>query len=173
MGEIIPTKRRRTWAWSRYVALDLGRAHPDHHSAGVVLAQLGTRGRVNDQGLQRQSIGRRDSKSWPSMSPNHRMKAMQHRGSKPELEPFGATGEENFRAGLSEADSPVLDSVARGRPRMRAADISMLRAGFWALSPIKSTCRSIRLRSGLSLSDTFRLTAGLSLFINQGRPRAG
>jgi len=27
--------------------------------------------------------------------------------------------------------------------------------------------------SKLGLSDTFRLTAGLSLFINQGRPRAG
>jgi hypothetical protein len=106
--------------WSRYIALDLGRAHPDHHSAGVVLAQLGTRGRVNDQGLQRQSIGRRDSKSWPSMSPNHRMKAMQHRGSKPESEPFGATGDENFRGGLSEADSPVLDSVARGKDAISA-----------------------------------------------------
>ena len=40
---------------------------------------------------------------------------MQHRGSKPELEPFGATGEDNFRGGLSEADSPVLDLVARGK----------------------------------------------------------
>ena len=40
---------------------------------------------------------------------------MQHRGSKPESEPFGATGEENFRGGLSEADSPLLDSVARGK----------------------------------------------------------
>ena len=40
---------------------------------------------------------------------------MQHRGSKPESEPFGATGEENFRGGLSEADLPLLDSVARGK----------------------------------------------------------
>ena len=38
--------------WSRYFALDLRRAHPDHHSAGVVLAALGTSGRVNDQRLQ-------------------------------------------------------------------------------------------------------------------------
>ena len=30
------------------------------------------------------------------------------------------------------------------RPRMRAADISVLRAGFWALNPIESTCRSMR-----------------------------
>jgi ElaB/YqjD/DUF883 family membrane-anchored ribosome-binding protein len=48
------------------------------------------------------------------------MKAMQHRGSKPESEPFGATGEENFRGGLSEADSPVLDSVARGKDAISA-----------------------------------------------------
>ena len=56
---------------------------------------------------------------------------MQHRGSKPESEPFGATGEENFRGGLSEADSPVLDSVARGKGANSAVseeDLTALRA---------------------------------------------
>ena len=56
---------------------------------------------------------------------------MQHRGSKPELEPFGATGEENFRGGLSEADSPLLDSVARGKGANSAVteeDLTALRA---------------------------------------------
>lgn len=45
---------------------------------------------------------------------------MQHRGSKSEPESFAATGDENFRGGLSEADSPVLDSVARGKDAISA-----------------------------------------------------
>jgi ElaB/YqjD/DUF883 family membrane-anchored ribosome-binding protein len=66
------------------------------------------------------------------------MKAMQHRRSKLESEPFGATGDKNFRGGLSEADSPVLDSVARGKDAISAvteeamnsakSDITALRA---------------------------------------------
>ncbi len=45
---------------------------------------------------------------------------MQHRRSKLESEPFGATGDKNFRGGLTEADSPVLDSVARGKDAISA-----------------------------------------------------
>ena len=50
---------------------------------------------------------------------------MQHRGSKPESKPFGATGDENFRGGLSEADSPVLDSEAMNSAK---SDLTALRA---------------------------------------------
>ncbi len=46
---------------------------------------------------------------------------MQHRGSKSESESFVATGDESFRGGLAEADSPViLDSVARGKDAISA-----------------------------------------------------
>jgi ElaB/YqjD/DUF883 family membrane-anchored ribosome-binding protein len=65
---------------------------------------------------------------------------MQKRESKSESESSAATGDENFRGGLSEADSPVLDSVARGKDAISAvteeamnsakSDLTALRADF-------------------------------------------
>ena len=45
---------------------------------------------------------------------------MQRRGSRPEPEPFAPTEDENFRSELSEAGSPILDSVARGKDAISA-----------------------------------------------------
>lgn len=63
---------------------------------------------------------------------------MQHRGSMPESEPFTPTEDQNFRNELSEAGSPIVDSVARGKDAISAvtaeamnsagSDITALRA---------------------------------------------
>jgi ElaB/YqjD/DUF883 family membrane-anchored ribosome-binding protein len=65
---------------------------------------------------------------------------MQKRESKSESESFAAAGDENFRRGLNETDSPVLDSVAKGKDAISAvteeamnsakSDLTALRADF-------------------------------------------
>ena len=45
---------------------------------------------------------------------------MQHRGSRLESESFTATEGESFHSELSEAGSPLLDSVARGKDAISA-----------------------------------------------------
>ena len=73
---------------------------------------------------------------------------MQHRGSRLESDSFAATEDESFHSELSEAGSPLLDSVARGKDAISAitaeamnsagSDLTALRAD---LNGLKDTSR--------------------------------
>ena len=69
---------------------------------------------------------------------------MQHRGSRPEPEPFAPTEDENFRSELSEAGSPILDSVARGKDAISAVTAEAVNSAQSDLTALRADLNGLK-----------------------------
>jgi ElaB/YqjD/DUF883 family membrane-anchored ribosome-binding protein len=72
------------------------------------------------------------------------MKTMQHRGSRPEPEPFAPTEDENFRSELSEAGSPILDSMARGKDAISAVTAEAVNSAQSDLTALRADLNGLK-----------------------------
>jgi ElaB/YqjD/DUF883 family membrane-anchored ribosome-binding protein len=72
------------------------------------------------------------------------MKTMQHRGSRSESESFAPTEDENFRSGLGEADSPILDSVARGKDAISAVTAEAVHSAGSDLTALRADLNGLK-----------------------------
>ncbi len=69
---------------------------------------------------------------------------MQQRGSRLETDSFTATESESFHSELSEADSPLLDSVARGKDAISAATAEAMNSAGSDLTALRADLNGLK-----------------------------
>ena len=72
---------------------------------------------------------------------------MQHRGLRSETQYFAATEDENFRSELSEAGSPILDSVAKGKDAISEVTAEAMNSAHRISLRCEPTLTASRIRS--------------------------